>query len=127
MSWNIETIERILQYTSTYGLAFVFLFFFLVGISWVFYEIVKYVRKWAPLIVEKHIKLLDTFRDFMDFQTENNARMADAIEVLSRSKSEYDHKTHKVLRHFAFAAKGASTQDEVRVHINAAIEELMDK
>ena len=127
MPINIDSVERILQYTATYGLAYVFLFFCLMGALWIGYEIIKFFRKWGPLIVEKHITLLDTLKDSTEVQTENNSRTTSAIEVLAQGRSEYDARTHRALRHFALAARESTTQDAVKHHFEEALHELRDQ
>lgn len=123
-SGNIDTLERILQFTATYGIAVVFLVGFLIGASWVFYEVITFVRTWAPKVASGHVDLLQTLKEATEIQTDASTRTAGALETLTQSRTEQDAKTHRVLRHFAIAARETTTAETARLHIEEAIHEL---
>ncbi len=121
---SIDALERILQFTATYGLAVVFLCLFLLGMGWVFYETVVFLRKWAPQVAKGHVDLLDTLKEATEIQTSASTKTANALDTLSRTRSEQDAKTHRVLRHFAVAAKESTGIKEAQYHLDEALREL---
>lgn len=123
----IATVERVLQFTATYGIAVVFLSVFLLGVSWVFYELIALLRTWAPKVASGHVDLLSSLKDSTEVQTEASLRTAHALETLCNTRTEQDAKTHRVLRHFAIAAKETTTAATAQHHIDEALHELEDK
>lgn len=123
----VATVERVLQFTATYGVAVVFLVVFLLGVAWVFYEIISFMRTWAPRVASGHVNLLESLKEATEIQTDASTRTANALETLSQTRTEQDAKTHRVLRHFAIAAKESTSAEGVKHHLEEAIHELEDR
>jgi hypothetical protein len=128
---DLDTIEKFLRTTAIHGLGYFALAVF-VGISlFAFYRVVMYVidifggvREWVPKMAGSHTALMDTLRENSDIQTQANQKTAVAVETLSRTRSEDDARTHRAMRHLTVAAQKATSDQEVKRHLDEALREL---
>lgn len=79
-----------------------------------------FVVYYGPRIIEAHISFTTTCK-------ETQVRIADTMETLTEThgiSGKHHNTTHKVLGHFAHAAKEAIDCPDVQKHIDKAIDEL---
>lgn len=124
---NQETIEWWLKTGSVYGLGFVALAVLVGIVLWLLgfgtyhlLGILVAVKKWLPQVVQGHLGFLTETR-------ETNSRIATAVELLTETHttSHGNHrKTHRALEHIVAAAKEGTTCEDVRGHLDKAVQEL---
>lgn len=117
MDWT--AFEQLLKTSAVYGLAFVFTAGVLLGILWLFWEVIKVFRNWAPVLAQRHITFLDGIQD-------SSERSAKAVETLAMQRTEDHSRTARAIGHFARAAKASTDNPQVHLHIDRVIEEVKE-